>query len=110
MASKLGGLLTAAKKRLADASSTASLDAQLLMAHVIEADRAHVIAHPERELTEEQAARFEALVARRAAGVSTHRGAAGAGLLDGQKHAHAAGNRSSIHPHGRTRFLVASPG
>jgi release factor glutamine methyltransferase len=68
MASKLGGLLTAAKKRLADASSTASLDAQLLMAHVIEADRAHVIAHPERELTDEQSARFEELVARRAAG------------------------------------------
>ena len=38
------------------------------MAHVIEADRAHVIAHPERELTDAQAARFAELVERRAAG------------------------------------------
>ncbi|NOG51933.1 MAG: hypothetical protein HND48_22740 [Chloroflexi bacterium] len=38
------------------------------MAHVLDAGRAHVIAHPERELTPAQEARFAALVERRAAG------------------------------------------
>lgn len=68
MGHNLGALLKAARARLADTSSTASLDAQLLMADVIEADRAHVIAHPERELTDDQAARFAALTERRSAG------------------------------------------
>lgn len=61
-------LLADAKARFAGVSTSVSLDAQLLMAHVLETGRAQVIAYPERLLTPEQAAQFEALVARRATG------------------------------------------
>lgn len=60
--------LAAAKARFAAVSSTPSLDAQLLMAHVLNADRAHVIAHPERILNDNEAAQFAALADRRATG------------------------------------------
>ncbi len=64
----LGPLLAAARARFLASSDSPGLDAQLLMAHVLDAGRAHVIAHPERELTPAQEARFAALVERRAAG------------------------------------------
>lgn len=44
------------------------LDARLLLQHVCGCTHADLIAHPERELSEAQASRFEDLVARRAAG------------------------------------------
>ena len=60
--------LADAKPRIAAASSSASLDAQLLLAEVLCVGRASVIAHPERVLTTAQAAQYEAWVTRRAAG------------------------------------------
>lgn len=45
-----------------------SLDAQVLLAEVLAQDRAHLLAHPEQLLTEEQQEKFTALVNRRAAG------------------------------------------
>lgn len=68
MMSTLGELLSDARARIAGSSSSASLDAQLLMSHVLGVGRAHVIAHPERILTPDEAAHFRALVTRRAAG------------------------------------------
>ncbi|WP_298835461.1 peptide chain release factor N(5)-glutamine methyltransferase [uncultured Piscinibacter sp.] len=44
------------------------LDAQLLLAHVLGCNRAWLLAHDDRDIASEQAARFEQLVARRAAG------------------------------------------
>lgn len=44
------------------------LDARFLLEHVSACTLAELIAHPERELTAEQATRFEGLVSRRAAG------------------------------------------
>lgn len=44
------------------------LDARLLLAHVCFSTHADLIAHPERELSGDQTARFEALLARREAG------------------------------------------
>lgn len=64
----LGPLLAAARARFAERSTSPGLDAQLLMAHVLNESRAHVIAHPERDLTPAQEARFAEMVERRAAG------------------------------------------
>ncbi len=64
----LGTLLSETRTRIAPVSTSASLDAQLLMAFVLGVDRAHVIAHPERELTPDQVQHFAALAARRASG------------------------------------------
>ena len=55
----IGDVLSDAKKRIAAVSDSASLDAQLLLAHVIGENRAHVIVHPERVLTTEQAEQYE---------------------------------------------------
>lgn len=60
--------LYAAKTRLEPESDSASLDAQALLAWTLGADRAYLLAHGDAALTDEQAARFAALVARRAAG------------------------------------------
>jgi len=49
-------------------SRTARLDAQLLLAHVIEVDRSALYAHPERMLTLEQEQRYVSLIERRANG------------------------------------------
>lgn len=65
MTLNLGLLLADARRRITPISSSASLDAQLLMAETLDVNRAYVLAHPERELTLEQAAQFEALVVRR---------------------------------------------
>lgn len=64
----LGETLRAARARFEPVSASASLDAQLLMTEVLGVSRAHVLAHPERALTDEQYARFLALADRRAAG------------------------------------------
>lgn len=64
----LGERIAAAKTRFAGISTSPALDAQLLMAAIIGENRAHVIAHPERLLTDEEVARFEAWVQRRVDG------------------------------------------
>lgn len=61
--------LTGARARLSAAESgTASLDAAVLLGHVLGLSRAALYTHPERELTAEELARFEALLERRAQG------------------------------------------
>jgi release factor glutamine methyltransferase len=65
MARDLREILEAGAARLAFLS-TGRLDAELLLLRAVERDRAWLIAHPEAELTAEQAARFEAWIARRA--------------------------------------------
>lgn len=64
----LGEALRAARARFEAVSASASLDAQLLMAEVLGVTRAHVLAHPERPLSDEQYTRFLAVTDRRAAG------------------------------------------
>lgn len=61
-------VLTDARARFAAVSSSPGLDAQLLLAEVLDASRAHVLAYPEQALTGEQAAAYARFVARRAAG------------------------------------------
>ncbi|HET9110920.1 MAG TPA: peptide chain release factor N(5)-glutamine methyltransferase [Ktedonobacterales bacterium] len=51
--------------RAAGVDETPSLDAQVLLGHVTGASRAAILAYPERPLTEEQAARYAGLIARR---------------------------------------------
>jgi release factor glutamine methyltransferase len=49
-------------------SDSAALDAEILLAHCLQKDRAHLFAWPEREVAADAAAEFRALLARRAAG------------------------------------------
>lgn len=59
----------AARARLDGVSASPSLDAQVLLAHVLGTDnRAYLFAHPEQILTPEQAAAYDALIARRVTG------------------------------------------
>jgi release factor glutamine methyltransferase len=61
--------LTSARTQLSAAgTSTASLDAAVLLGHVLGLSRAALYTHPERELTAEELAQFEGMVARRAQG------------------------------------------
>jgi release factor glutamine methyltransferase len=60
-------LRTATARIAAAGSDSARLDAELLMAHVLEVDRARLIVDRDRELSPDEAARYEALVARREA-------------------------------------------
>jgi release factor glutamine methyltransferase len=52
----------------AAASEQPRLHAEVLVFHVLHCDRAHLFAHPERELTPAELSQYEQLVARRAAG------------------------------------------
>ncbi len=63
----IAATLRAAAKRL-NASDTPELDAEVLLAHVLGKPRSHLHAWPEKTLTAEQRAGFEALLARRASG------------------------------------------
>ena len=65
--STIAAALRAATKRL-HSSDTAALDAQLLLAHVTGRERAWLLAHGDASLTQAQALRCAALVARRADG------------------------------------------
>jgi len=65
--SDAAGALAWARTALAGADAE-PLDAPILLAHVLGADRAALLAHPERPLTGAQRARFRALTVRRAAG------------------------------------------
>lgn len=68
MNTSIGHILTDAKSRLADVSPSASLDAQVLLATLLDVSRAHIIAHPERVLTSEQAAQYASWIKRREQG------------------------------------------
>jgi release factor glutamine methyltransferase len=60
--------LTWARTALAECHDAEPTDGQSLLGHVLGADRATLIAHPERPLTPDEAAQFRALIERRAAG------------------------------------------
>ena len=64
----LGEVLKDAKRRITSISTSASLDAQLLLAEVLSVGRAHIIAHPEKTLTDAQAEQIESLIQRREQG------------------------------------------
>lgn len=56
-----------AKQRLeAEGISSAGIDTQLLITHVLKKDKSFVLAHPEHKLTEENVTSLDALLARRA--------------------------------------------
>jgi release factor glutamine methyltransferase len=57
-----------AKRRFEPVSSSASLDAHLLLCEALGVERWILLAHPERVLDDTQFERFEGLVERRAAG------------------------------------------
>jgi len=62
--------LTAAVGRLTSARVPSSrMNAELLLMFTLDCDRAHLYAHPERELTADQAQRYDEALARRATGV-----------------------------------------
>ena len=61
----IGTALKEAKKQLAITSDTASLDAQLLLAHVLGVERSHVIAYAEQLLTDDQFNAYVSLIQRR---------------------------------------------
>ncbi len=61
-------VLHEAYARLASVSTSARLDAQLLLAEVLQVSRAHVLAHPERELTSAEAEQIAGWLDRREQG------------------------------------------
>lgn len=64
----IGRALVAATQRLEEAGSeTANLDAQVLLAHLLDQDRAWLFAHYDQKLTPDQTEQYADLVARRAA-------------------------------------------
>ena len=64
----IGRALIAATERLRDAGSpTASLDAQIILAHVLDVERSWLFAHYDHELTASEAERYTNFIARRAA-------------------------------------------
>lgn len=65
---ELGAALAWARTRLANHSPSAALDAQVLLAELLEVDRGYLLAWPERALAATDRQRFAARVARRAAG------------------------------------------
>ena len=69
MTDTIGGLLATASERLrASGSESARLDAELLLAWAMSADRTAVLAHPDAPVGADAAARFGEAVGRRAAG------------------------------------------
>lgn len=79
MANRIDELLRQAAPRIAVASDTPALDAELLLGHVLGVSRAALRAHGEREIDPRQAGLFETLLARRARGepvayLTGHRG------------------------------------
>ena len=64
----IGRALIAATERLRDAGSpTASLDAQVILAYILDAERSWLFAHYDRELSPTEAERYTDFIARRAA-------------------------------------------
>ena len=61
-------MLQNARRRLQNVSTSASLDAQVLLAEVLHCSRAHLLGYPEQILTEQQAAQFARWIERREQG------------------------------------------
>jgi release factor glutamine methyltransferase len=64
----MGGLITGATRRLACASASPRLDAEVLLGFVLGVERARLVLDRDVAVADVERARFEALVARRAAG------------------------------------------
>lgn len=64
----IGTALKEAKRKLREVSDYVSLDAQLILANLLGVDRAHVIAHPEKPLTDELVEEYATLIQRRVNG------------------------------------------
>lgn len=60
--------LQIARQRIRAASDSAALDAQVLLAHLLDVDRAYLLAHSDRILTDDEYQRYVLLVERCAAG------------------------------------------
>lgn len=60
--------LTTATTRLTETSDTASLDAEVLLCHVLKKTRSHLRAWPEKELSNEQQTQFQQLIEKRIKG------------------------------------------
>lgn len=67
----IGALLRAAPESLSMISDTPRLDAEVLLCHVLDCNRAHLSAWPEKELSAGQSVRFLALLDRRSTGEPT---------------------------------------
>lgn len=65
----LGETLTAASEQLCTASESARLDAELLLAHVLQVNRSYLFAWPEQSLEHSSASRFHGLLNQRLKGV-----------------------------------------
>ncbi len=61
-------LIAHAKNQLTD-SDSARLDSELLLQHVLDCDRSHLYAHPERTLDDQQIERFNYLLQKRVSGL-----------------------------------------
>lgn len=61
--------LQQASSRLAESSPSASLDAQVLLSHVLDCNSAHLIAWPKKNLSDKQLAEYQRLVAQRQQGL-----------------------------------------
>lgn len=61
--------LQQASQALSETSSSAHLDAQVLLTHILQCNTAHLAAWPEKKLSEEQASRYLQLVQQRKKGV-----------------------------------------
>jgi release factor glutamine methyltransferase len=66
---RLDAAIVAATERLADASESPRLDAEILLCRTIDMPRSYLFAHPEDTLDELTRERFEDLVARRESGI-----------------------------------------
>jgi release factor glutamine methyltransferase len=64
----IAATLEDAYRRLGPTSTSARLDAQILLAETLKVDRAYVLAYGERELTPDQAAAYESWITRREGG------------------------------------------
>jgi release factor glutamine methyltransferase len=64
----ISAALQDARRRLQNVSTSASLDAQVLLAEVLHCSRAHLLGYPEQILTEQQAAQYASWIERREQG------------------------------------------
>lgn len=61
--------LQLASQSLAESSVSATLDAQVLLSHILQCNTAHLIAWPEKDLSEQQQSEYQSLIQRRQQGL-----------------------------------------
>jgi release factor glutamine methyltransferase len=66
MSTTIQAALQAARNRLKTTSDTPRLDAQVLLAHVLDTSKAYLMGYPERTLSDAEQQRYQQLIARRA--------------------------------------------